>query len=201
MVIGAHDSLITIKNGGQCHICGALPSLVPGPAPFGEINKHAINKYDANINNSSIYNFCNNSSHLYTRSVTLVRDHILVRITYTLCVYRYALCMYTCKKAYYPPLYACVDTELTNASFQSSLCDTHIHTHAIPRTHTLTRLLEKGIRIWEGMVLCIRPSLAIGIHQGTLAYICWVMRLECARGREARGGRQSCRHAATCIHT
>ena len=48
------------------------------------------------------------------------------------------------------------------------------HTHACTRayihtrTHTLTRLLEKGVRIWEGMVLCIRPSLAIGIHQGTL---------------------------------
>ena len=51
----------------------------------------------------------------------------------------------------------------TSASFQSALCDTHIHTHAhahtcIPRTHTLTRLLEKGVRIWEGMVLCIRPK-------------------------------------------
>ena len=32
------------------------------------------------------------------------------------------------------------------------------------------------------MVLCIRPSLAIGIHRGTLAYICWGVRLECARG-------------------
>ena len=67
-------------------------------------------------------------------------------------------------------------------------------------THTQTRLLEKGVRIWEGMVLCIRPSLAIGIHRGTLAYIRWGIRLECERGGEG-GGRQSCRHAATCIHT
>ena len=47
------------------------------------------------------------------------------------------------------------------------------------------------------MVLCIRPSLAIGIHRGTLAYIRWGIRLECARGGgggggEAGGGRQSC---------
>ena len=70
----------------------------------------------------------------------------------------------------------------------------HAQTHActrryIPRTHTLTRLLEKGVRIWEGMVLCIRPSLAIGIHRGTLAYIRWGIRLECAR--EERPGEGS----------
>ena len=51
------------------------------------------------------------------------------------------------------------------------------------------------------MVLCIRPSLAIGIHRGTLACIRWDIRLECARGeRPARGRRQSCRHAtAMCM--
>ena len=47
------------------------------------------------------------------------------------------------------------------------------------------------------MVLYIRPNLAIGIHRGTLAYIRWDIRLECARGGEAGGGGQSCRHAAT----
>ena len=77
--------------------------------------------------------------------------------------------------------------------------DTHIHTHAYAhtytRTHTLTRLLEKGVRIWEGMVLCIRSSLAIGIHRGTLAYI----RLECARGGEAGGVRQSVCCMCMCV--
>ena len=46
----------------------------------------------------------------------------------------------------------------------------HTYTHA---THASTRLLEKGIRIWKGMVLCIRPCLAMSIHRGTLAYIHW----------------------------
>ena len=83
-----------------------------------------------------------------------------------------------------------------------SICNLCTYTRTyIPRTHTLTRLLEKGFRIWEGMVLYIRPNLAIGIHRGTLAYIRWDIRLECARGGEAGGGRQSCRHAAACIHT
>ena len=53
------------------------------------------------------------------------------------------------------------------------------------------------------MVLCIRPS-AIGIHRGTLAYIRWGIRLELGGGGggdEAEGGRQSCRNAATCMHT
>ena len=61
----------------------------------------------------------------------------------------------------------------------------HTYTHAC--THTLTRLLEKGVRIWEGMVLCIRPNLAIGIHRGTLAYISWGIRFECARGAGGAG--------------
>ena len=38
------------------------------------------------------------------------------------------------------------------------------------------------------MVLCIRPSLAIGIHRGTLAYIRWGIRLECARGERLGEG-------------
>ena len=50
-------------------------------------------------------------------------------------------------------------------------------------------------------IMCIRPSLEIGIHWGTLAYIRWGIQLECARGGEAGGGRQSCRQAATCMHT
>ena len=123
---------------------------------------------------------------------------------------------------------ACVYTCMLVINFQSTIIvcayvDTQIHLHMhihalscrqtqafnlpfvtrtyIPRTRTLTRLLEKGFRIWEGMVLYIRPNLAIGIHRGTLAYIRWDIRLECERGGEAGGGRQSCRHAATCIHT
>ena len=36
------------------------------------------------------------------------------------------------------------------------------------------------------MVLYIRPSLAISIHWGTLAYVRWGIRLECAR--EERSG-------------
>ena len=69
----------------------------------------------------------------------------------------------------------------------------HAHTHActrtyIPCTNQLTRLLEKGVRIREGMVLCIRSCLAIGIHRGTLAYIRWGIRLECARGGGWGGG-------------
>ena len=124
---------------------------------------------------------------------------------------RLHLCMYAYKKActtFILPIiivhvFACVDMHRVDKRKLSisSLRDTHINTHAIPRTHTLTRLLEKGVRIWEGMVLCIRSSLAICIHRGTLAYIRCGIRLECARGGEAGGGRQSCRHAATCIHT
>ena len=38
------------------------------------------------------------------------------------------------------------------------------------------------------MVLYIRPSLAIGIHRGTLAYIRWGIRLECARGERPGEG-------------
>ena len=53
-----------------------------------------------------------------------------------------------------------------------------------------------SLDLWEGKVLCIRPSLAMGIHWGALAYIRWSIRLECAR---RGGGRQTCRHAA--IHT
>ena len=30
--------------------------------------------------------------------------------------------------------------------------------------------------------ICIRSSLAMGIHRGTLAYICWGIQFECARG-------------------
>ena len=37
------------------------------------------------------------------------------------------------------------------------------------------------------MLLCIRPSLVIGIHRGTLAYIRWV-RLECGRGERSGEG-------------
>ena len=64
------------------------------------------------------------------------------------------------------------------------------HSHActrtyIPCTHTLTRLLEKGVRIWEGMVLvCIRPYQATSIHRGTLAYIRWGIRLRGERPGE-----------------
>ena len=96
----------------------------------------------------------------------------------------------------------------------------HLHTHTltcrqtqpfnlpfvtctyIPRTHTLTRLLEKGVnRKWEGMVLCIRPSLAIGIHRGTLAYIRWGIRLECARGeRPGEGDKDVGMQPHVCIH-
>ena len=129
----------------------------------------------------------------------------------------------------YACVYACMPIRRLVINFQSTIIvcayvDTQIHIHMhihtlscrqtqafnlpfvtcthtyIPRTRTLTRLLEKGFRIWEGMVLYIRPSLEIGIHWGTLAYIRWGIRLECARGGEAGGGRQSCRHAATCIH-
>ena len=39
------------------------------------------------------------------------------------------------------------------------------------------------------MVLCIRPSLAIGIHRGTPAYIRWGIQLECARGGGGGGER------------
>ena len=68
-------------------------------------------------------------------------------------------------------------------------CDTRMHMHIHTRTRKLTRLLEKGFRIWEGMVLYIKPSVAIGIHRGTLAYmyIRWDIRLECARGGGRRG--------------
>ena len=34
----------------------------------------------------------------------------------------------------------------------------------------IDKAFKKGVRIWEGMVLCIRPSLAIGIHRGTLVH-------------------------------
>ena len=55
-------------------------------------------------------------------------------------------------------------TQAFNPPFVKRTCmHTHAHAYHAP-TRTLTRLLEKGIRIWEGMVLCIRPSLAIGIH-------------------------------------
>ena len=64
----------------------------------------------------------------------------------------------------------------TQAFNPPCMCDTHVHTHTSAytrtnmnrRTHTLTRLLEKGVRIWEGMVLCIRPRLAIGILPGVV---------------------------------
>ena len=79
------------------------------------------------------------------------------------------------------------------------MCFTVVETYSLH--HIDKAFLEKGFQIWEGMVLCIRPSLAIGIHRSTLAYIRWGIRLERARGGEAGGGRQSCRHAATCIHT
>ena len=38
------------------------------------------------------------------------------------------------------------------------------------------------------MVLCIRPSLAMGMHRGTLAYIRWDIRLECGRGERSGEG-------------
>ena len=43
MVIGAHDSMIIIKNGGKAIYDATLvkPSLV-SPAPFGKINKHQV---------------------------------------------------------------------------------------------------------------------------------------------------------------
>ena len=93
-----------------------------------------------------------------------------------------------------------IHTPLSSRQTQAFNLPFVTHTY-IPRTRTLTRLLEKGFRIWEGMVLYIRPNLAIGIHRGTLAYIRWEIQLECARRGEAGGGRQSCSHAATCIHT
>ena len=68
----------------------------------------------------------------------------------------------TCRKtqAFNPPFvtrtYTCILTGTCTCHMHM-----HIHTHA---THTLTRLLQKGVRIWEGMVLCIRPSLAMSIH-------------------------------------
>ena len=44
MVIGAHDSMITIKNDGQCHIWRySCNTLARSLAPFGIINKHHIN--------------------------------------------------------------------------------------------------------------------------------------------------------------
>ena len=43
-----------------------------------------------------------------------------------------------------------------------------------------------SLDLWEGKVLCNRPSLAMGIHRGTLAcirtYVCWGIQLKCARG-------------------
>ena len=126
---------------------------------------------------------------------------------------RLRLCTYAYKKA-------CNQLSIHHYAYTDTQIHLHMHIHTplssrqtqafnlpfvthtyIPRTRTLTRLLEKGFRIWEGMVLYIRPNLAIGIHRGTLAYIRSDIRLERARGGEARGGRQSCRHAATCIHT
>ena len=44
--------------------------------------------------------------------------------------------------------------------------------------------------LWEGKVLCIRPSLAMGIHRGTLVFIPWGIRLECVGGGGGGGGRQ-----------
>ena len=87
----------------------------------------------------------------------------------------------------------CIQTQAFNLPFVTR---TYTRTY-IPCTYTLTGLLEKGFWIWEGMVLCIRPSLAMGIHRGTLAYIRWGIQLECARGGEAGGGRQSCRYDVT----
>ena len=61
--------------------------------------------------------------------------------------------------------------------------------------------LSFSLGLWEGKVVCIRPSLAIGTHRGALAYIRWGIRLECAGGGGGGGGeRQNCRHAAIYIH-
>ena len=66
------------------------------------------------------------------------------------------------------------------------MCFTVVETYSLH--HIDKAFLEMGVRIWEGMVLCIRPSLAIGIHRGTLAYIRWGIRLERARGERPGEG-------------
>ena len=53
---------------------------------------------------------------------------------------------------------------------------------------------SKKTDTWEGKVLCIRPSLAMDIQWGALAFIYYYS----VQGGE-RGGRQSCSHAD--IHT
>ena len=55
-------------------------------------------------------------------------------------------------------------------------------------------VLVFSLDLYEGKVLCIRPSLAMGTHWSTLAYTCWGIRLKYTRG--GGGGRQSCTHAA-----
>ena len=45
-------------------------------------------------------------------------------------------------------------------------------------------VLVFSLDLYEGMVLCIRPSLAMGTHRSTLAYTCWGIRLKYTRGEE-----------------
>ena len=87
--------------------------------------------------------------------------------TTLLSIYHYCMCVRGLRLAYH-----------TLTPRQTQVFNPPMHT----RTHTLTRLLEKDVRTGEGMLLCIRPSLAMGIHRGTLAYMRWGIRLECARG-------------------
>ena len=50
-------------------------------------------------------------------------------------------------------------------------------------------------------IMCIRPSLEIGIYRGTLAHTRWDIRLECARGeRPGEGDKVVGKQLHVCIH-
>ena len=63
----------------------------------------------------------------------------------------------------------------------------HVHTKHLRSlfswlTVRILYQLSFSLGLWEGKVVCIRPSLAIGTHRGALAHIRWGIRLECAGG-------------------
>ena len=98
----------------------------------------------------------------------------------------YLIHKYTYTRIYIHTL-TCRQTQAFNLPFVTRIC-TRMHTH-IHTTHPhIDKAFGEGRSLWEGMVLCIRPSLAKGIHRGTLAYIRWGIRLECARAERPGEG-------------
>ena len=74
----------------------------------------------------------------------------------------------------------------------------------VTRTYTrmhphIDKAFKKGVRIWEGMVLCIRPSLAIGIHRGTLVHTLGLPIRVCGGGGGGGGGGGVYIHRAMCM--